>query len=93
MLLLLRKRHTLHEHWPGEIYTIGEIVSHVVLMPINSEGHFGSVTSYGINEKYRLIQHVDIIVGFGDPKKVCQIQRSREATTSMMITEWLMSPV
>jgi hypothetical protein len=43
MLLLLRNRHTFHEHRLGEIYTIGEIVSDVMLMPINSEEHFGSV--------------------------------------------------
>jgi hypothetical protein len=49
---LLRKRHTLHEHWPGGIYTISEIISHVVLIPIKSEGHFGSAASYNINEQW-----------------------------------------
>jgi hypothetical protein len=44
MFLLLRKRHTLHEHRLGGIYTIDEIVSHVMFMPINNEGHFGSVS-------------------------------------------------
>jgi hypothetical protein len=51
MFLLLRKRHTLYEHRPGEIYTIGEIVSYVVLIPVNSKSHFGSVSSYDINEQ------------------------------------------
>jgi hypothetical protein len=51
MLLLLRNKHTFHEHWPGGIYTIGEIVSHVVLTTIISEGHFRSVSSYDINEQ------------------------------------------
>jgi hypothetical protein len=51
MLLLSRNMHNFHEHQTGGIYTIGEIVSHVVLMAINSEGHFGSVSSYGINEQ------------------------------------------
>jgi hypothetical protein len=43
--------HTFHEHRSGEIYTTGEIVSHVVLTTINSEGHFNSVSSYNINEQ------------------------------------------
>jgi hypothetical protein len=50
MLLLLRNRDTFHEHRPGEIYTIGEIVSYMVLTIINSEGHFRSASSYDINE-------------------------------------------
>jgi hypothetical protein len=66
MILLLRKRHTLHEHQPGEIYTIGEIVSHVVLIPINNKGHCENVSSYDIT--CRLIQHIDVIVGSGDSK-------------------------
>jgi hypothetical protein len=69
MLLLLRKKHTLHEHWPGGIYTIGEIVSHMVLMPINSDVYFRSVSSYDINEQWRLIWHIDVIVGSDDIKK------------------------
>jgi hypothetical protein len=40
MLLLLRNRDTFHEYWSGGIYIIDEIVSHMVLMTINSEGHF-----------------------------------------------------
>jgi hypothetical protein len=50
MLLLLRNMHTFYEHRSGGIYTIGDIVSHVMLMTINSEGHFRSVSSYDINE-------------------------------------------
>jgi hypothetical protein len=50
MLLLLRNRHTFHEHQLEGIYTIGEIVSHVMLTTINSEGHFRSVSTYDINE-------------------------------------------
>jgi hypothetical protein len=38
MLLLLRNTDTFNEHQLGEIYTINEIVSHVVLMTINSDG-------------------------------------------------------
>jgi hypothetical protein len=37
MLLLLRNMDTFNEHRSGRIYTIGEIISHVVLMIINSE--------------------------------------------------------
>jgi hypothetical protein len=51
MLLLLRKRYTLHEHILGGIYKIYEIVSHVVVIPINSEGHFRSVPFYDINKQ------------------------------------------
>jgi hypothetical protein len=69
MLLLLRNKHIFHEHRPGVIYSIGEIVSHVVLMAINIEGHFESVYSYDINEQWRLVQHIDVIVGTGDSKK------------------------
>jgi hypothetical protein len=61
--------HIFHEHRPGEIYTIGEIVFHVVLMTINNEEYFGSVSFYDINEQWRLIQHIDVIVGIGDSKK------------------------
>jgi hypothetical protein len=50
MLLLLRNKDTFHEYQSGGIYTIGEIVSHMVLTIINSEGHFGSASSYDINE-------------------------------------------
>jgi hypothetical protein len=50
MLPLLRNEHTFHENQPGGIYTIGEIVSHVMLTTINSEVHFKSVSSYEINE-------------------------------------------
>jgi hypothetical protein len=51
MLLLLRNRGIFHEHQPGGIYIIGEIVSHMVLTTINSEGHFRSASSYDINEQ------------------------------------------
>jgi hypothetical protein len=73
MLLLLRNMCTFYEHRSGGIYTIGEIVSYVVLTTINSEGHFRSVSSSDINEQWRLIQHIYIIVGTDDSKKVCQI--------------------
>jgi hypothetical protein len=69
MILLLRNRYTFYEHRPARIYTISEIVSYVVLTAINSEGHFESVSSYDINEQWRLIQHIDVIVGTGDSKK------------------------
>jgi hypothetical protein len=68
--------HTLHEHRPGGIYTVGELVFHIVLIPVNSEGHCGCVSSYDINEQRRLIQHIDIVVVFGDPEKTFQIQWS-----------------
>jgi hypothetical protein len=42
MLLLLRNMDTFHEYRSGGIYNIGEIVSHMVLMTINSEGHSGA---------------------------------------------------
>jgi hypothetical protein len=45
------------------------MVSHVGLIPINSEGHFGSVSSYDINEQWWLIQHINIVVGSDDSKK------------------------
>jgi hypothetical protein len=38
-------------------------------MTINSKGYFGSVSSYDINGQWRLIQHIDVIVGTGDSKK------------------------
>jgi hypothetical protein len=66
MLLLLRNRDTFNEHWSGGIYTIGEIVSHMVLTTINSEGYFESVFSFDINEQWRLIEHIDVVVGTGD---------------------------
>jgi hypothetical protein len=69
MLLLLRNRDTFHEHQPGGIYIIGEIVSHMVLTTINCEGHFGSASSHDINEQWRLIEHIDVVVGTGDSKK------------------------
>jgi hypothetical protein len=72
MLLLLRINDTFHEHRSGGIYTISEIVSHMVLIIINSEGHFGSASSYDINEQWRLIEHIDVIVGTGDSKKSMQ---------------------
>jgi hypothetical protein len=50
MLLLLRNMDSFHEHRSEGIYTIGEIVSYVVLMTIKSEEHFWSVSSYDINE-------------------------------------------
>jgi hypothetical protein len=40
-----------------------------MLTPFNIEGHFGSVSSYDINEQWRLIQHIDVIVGSSDSKK------------------------
>jgi hypothetical protein len=69
MLLLLRNRDTFHEYRSGGIYTIDEIVSHMVLTTINSEGHFGSASSYDINEQWRLIEHIDVVVRTGDSKK------------------------
>jgi hypothetical protein len=76
MCLLLRNRGTIHEHRPGGIYTISEIVSHMVLTTINSEGHFRSVSSYGINEQWRWIEHIDTVIGTDNSKKSCQIQQS-----------------
>jgi hypothetical protein len=75
-LLLLRNKDTFHEHRSGVIYTIGKIVSHMVLTTINNEGHFGSASSYDINEQLRLIECIDVIVGTDDLTKACQIQRS-----------------
>jgi hypothetical protein len=51
MLLLLSNRDTFHEYCPGGLYTIGEIVSHMVLTTINSEEHFRSASSYDINKQ------------------------------------------
>jgi hypothetical protein len=69
MLLLLRNNDTFHEHRPRGIYTIGEIVFHMVLMIINSEGHFRSTFSYDINEQWRLIEHINVVIGTDDSKK------------------------
>jgi hypothetical protein len=41
----------------------------MVLMAINSEGHFGSASSYDINEQWRLIEDIDVIVRISDSKK------------------------
>jgi hypothetical protein len=76
MLLLLRNMNTFYEHRLGGIYIIGEIVSHVMLTTINSEVHFRSVPFYDINEQWRLIEHIDVIVETDDSKKSYQIQRS-----------------
>jgi hypothetical protein len=51
MLLLLRNRDTFHKYRSAGIYTIGEIVPHMVLTTINSECHFESASSYDINEQ------------------------------------------
>jgi hypothetical protein len=69
MLLLLRNMDTFHEYRPGEIYTIDEIVSHMALTTINSEGHFRSAFSYNINEQWILIEHIDVNVRTGHSKK------------------------
>jgi hypothetical protein len=69
MLLLLRNRDIFHKYRPGGIYTISEIVSHMVLTVINSEGHFGSAPCYDINKQWRLIEHIDAVVKIGDSKK------------------------
>jgi hypothetical protein len=69
MLLLLRNRDTFHEYRPGGIYTIDEIVSHMVFTTINSEGYCGSASFYDINEQWRLIEHIDVIVRTGDSQK------------------------
>jgi hypothetical protein len=60
---------TFNEYRAGGIYIIDEIVSHVVLMSINSEWHFGSVSSYDINEQCRLIEHIDVVIRTDDSKK------------------------
>jgi hypothetical protein len=70
MIFLLRNMDSFHKHQSGVIYTIGEIVSHMVPMTINNEGHFRSASSYD------MIEHIDIIVETGDSKKACQIKRS-----------------
>jgi hypothetical protein len=69
MLLLLRNRDTFHEYRSRGIYIIGEIVSHMVLETINSEEHFRSTFSYDINEQWRLIEHIDVVVRTSDSKK------------------------
>jgi hypothetical protein len=69
MRLLLRNMDIFYEHRPGGIYTISEIVSHMMLTTINSKGHFTSASSYDINEQWRLSEHIDVIVGTGDLKK------------------------
>jgi hypothetical protein len=66
---LVEEQGHIHEYRPGGIYTIGEIVSHMVLTTINSEGHFESAYSYDNNEQWRLIEHIDVIVRTGDSKK------------------------
>jgi hypothetical protein len=76
MLLLLRNMDTFNKHRTEGIYNISEIVSHMVLTIINREGHFVNACSYDINEQWRLIEHIDVVVRTGDSKKTCQIQRS-----------------
>jgi hypothetical protein len=49
MLLLLGRRHTPHQNRLGGIYTISEVVCDVVLIPVNSECHLGSVSLTGSN--------------------------------------------
>jgi hypothetical protein len=66
MLLLLRNMDTFHEYRLGGIYIISEIAFHMVLTTINSEGHFGSASSYDINKQWRLIKHIDVIVRTDD---------------------------
>jgi hypothetical protein len=70
MLLLLRIRGTFHKYRSAGIYTIGEIVPHMMLTTINSECHFESASSYDINEQWRLIEHIDVVVRTGDSKKI-----------------------
>jgi hypothetical protein len=41
----------------------------MVLTTINSQGHFGSASSYDNNEQWRLIEHIDVIVRTDDSKK------------------------
>jgi hypothetical protein len=41
----------------------------MVLTTINSEGHFGVASSHDINEQWRLIEHIDVVVKTGDSKK------------------------
>jgi hypothetical protein len=67
MLLLLRNNDTFHEHRPRGIYIIGEIVFHMMLMIINR--HFRSTSSYDINEQWRLIEHINVVIGTDDSKK------------------------
>jgi hypothetical protein len=93
MLLLLRNRNTFHEHRLRGIYNIGEIVSHMVLMTINSEGHFSSASSYDINEQWRLFEHIDGVVGTGDSKKSMPDPTVMRSNASRMIVGCLMSPV
>jgi hypothetical protein len=69
MFFLLRNRDTFYKYRPEGIYTIGKIVSHMMLMTINSETHFVSVSSYDINKQWRLIKHIDVVVRIGDSKK------------------------
>jgi hypothetical protein len=61
-----------HLSWipAGGIYIIGEIVFHMELTTINSEGYFGSAPTYDINEQWRLIEHIDVVVRTGDSKKI-----------------------
>jgi hypothetical protein len=41
----------------------------MVLITINSEGHFESASSYDINEQWRLIEHINVVVGTDNTKK------------------------
>jgi hypothetical protein len=50
MFLTLWKRNTLDEHWPGRVYAIGKIVSHIVFVSINNEVHYGCLTLKDILE-------------------------------------------
>jgi hypothetical protein len=50
MFLALWKRNTLDEHRPGMVDAIRKIVSHIVVVSINHEVHYGCLTLKDILE-------------------------------------------
>jgi hypothetical protein len=73
MLLLLKNMDKFYEHRSGGIYIISEIISYMMLMTINSKGHFKNVSFYNINEQWRLIEHIDVVVGTDDSKSMSDL--------------------
>ena len=74
---------------PQRIDTVNQLVSHVVLMFIDSIVARRSFSFSQPRKQRRSLQHIDVIVRPRHARKVCQIQKSCDATASRMMVGFL----
>jgi hypothetical protein len=77
----------LLKNCPSKIFTVSKVVRKVVHCSIHFKRSFELLPVHQFIQKRRTLKNVKSLFDPGVPKKACQIQSERDATTSSMTVE------